>query len=54
MTTLDLLEDLESQLISFKERAVRNGDTDIAVLIHKFKAKIIQLQNDHKAELEAQ
>lgn len=53
MKRLDILEDLESQLISFNVRAVQNGDTDIAVLIQKFKAKIVQLQNNHKAELEA-
>jgi hypothetical protein len=53
MTTLDLLEDLESQLHSFSLRAAQNGDSDIASLIHKFKSKIVQLQNDAKAELEA-
>lgn len=52
MTTLDLLEDLESQLHSFRNRAIQNGDADISSLIHKFKRKIVQLQNDIKAELE--
>lgn len=52
MKRLDLLEDLESQLISFNVRAIQNGETDIAKLIHNLKVKIVQLQNDIKAELE--
>lgn len=52
MTTLDLLENLESQLNGFKLEAAKMGNTDIAILIHKFKCKIVELQNDVKAELE--
>lgn len=51
-TTLDILEDLESQLIGFQNRAIRNGDTDIAQMIAKFKQKILQQQYDVKAQME--
>jgi len=51
-TTLDILEDLESQLIGFQGRAIHNGDTDIAQLIAKFKQKILQKQYDLKALME--
>jgi len=52
-TTLDILEDLESQLIGFQNRAVYNGDTDIAQMIAKFKQKTLQQQYNIKAQLEA-
>jgi hypothetical protein len=51
-TTLDILEDLESQLIGFQNRAIRNNDTDIAQMIAKFKQKILQQQYDVKAQME--
>lgn len=51
--TLDYLEGLESQLLSFKLKAIENGDTEIAALLHKFRYKIVQIQNEVKSELEA-
>ena len=50
-TTLDILEDLESQLIGFRARAVENGDAELAQMIAKFKEKIVYKQYDVKAEI---
>jgi|688.fasta_scaffold2834673_2 hypothetical protein len=51
-TTVDILEDLESQLIGFGSRAAQNGDTDLFQLIYKFNQKIRQRQYDVKAFME--
>ena len=51
-TTLDILEDLESQLIGFRMRFIENGDTGISQMIYKFNEKIRQKQYDVKAFLE--
>lgn len=51
-TTLDILEDLESQLIGFRMRAIENGDAEIAKMIYKFNEKIRQKQYDVIAFME--
>jgi hypothetical protein len=52
MTEQDILENLESQLLSAKLDAVKNGHTDIAVMIHKFIAQTRQTQNNLKEAAE--
>jgi hypothetical protein len=51
-TTLDILEGLESQLLSFRMRCIENGDTEISQMIHKFNEKIRQKQYDVIAFME--
>lgn len=49
MKTLDLLEDLADQLQSFKLKAVQNGDTDIAIMLHKMRKQVREKKFDIEA-----
>ena len=47
---IDILENLENQLNGFKLEAAKNGFTDIALMIHKFRQQTRDCLFDVKSE----